>query len=257
MASDPSTQEPLDRLRRQLRDAMLQALGDDDAETREEFIAQLEATAAQAADGEEHGSPWMRLALFLRACVALLRDQPYDRGALLPEDRAQLEAWEQGEGIAPAAAPQPEGALPESVVEALLAGDDAGLQAALAALPPNEQAVVLAEIERQMAAQVEALTPEQQAELRAQMQEQQIAGMVEQVQALAAHALREGDESVRRALAAQLAAEAARAAEGEDAGSPYAGLAAYLRAVAALLLGEPAPPAPEAFAQQIAALRFV
>ncbi|MCS6911048.1 MAG: hypothetical protein NZM11_10875, partial [Anaerolineales bacterium] len=48
---------------------------------------------------------------------------------------------------------------------------------------------------------------------------------------------------------------AAQAADGEDEGSPWLELAAYLRAVAALLKGEAAPPVPAAYAARLSALQ--
>jgi ATP/maltotriose-dependent transcriptional regulator MalT len=82
----------------------------------------------------------------------------------------------------------------------------------------------------------------------------------EQIEALAAQArdaalaaLR--GEIERGPLAERLADLAAQAADGEEPGSPWDELAGYLRAVAALLRGEPAPPVPAAYAAHLAALR--
>jgi hypothetical protein len=251
-ASQPAESQ-LDRLRSQVREAMPQALLDDDAGRRAQFLGQLEEFAAQSAEGEAPGSPWMQLADYLRACAALLRGQPFDRSALLPDDLVALEAWERGEVGVPALAEQASTSLPEDVLAALIAGDDAALQAALDALPQGERAEAFAELQRQMAAQVEQLSPEEQRALRVQAQQRQIAAAAAQAHDLAADALR-GEAQAREALAAQIAAAAEQAAAGEAPGSPYDDLAAFLRAVAALLRGEDASPVPPGYAAQIAAL---
>ena len=59
----------------------------------------------------------------------------------------------------------------------------------------------------------------------------------------------------RQALIARIEAVANQAAEGEAPGSPWDALATYLRAVVALLRGEPMPPVPEVYAAHVAAIR--
>jgi tetratricopeptide (TPR) repeat protein len=61
-------------LANQARDGAIAALqGEADWDS---LIASTEAVAAQAAEGEADGSPWLALAIYLRAVVALLRGEP-------------------------------------------------------------------------------------------------------------------------------------------------------------------------------------
>jgi tetratricopeptide (TPR) repeat protein len=61
----------------------------------------------------------------------------------------------------------------------------------------------------------------------------------------------------REELSARIEAVAEKAAEGEEAGSPWDQLAAYLRAVVALLRGEPRVEVPAAFAEHFSAIERV
>jgi hypothetical protein len=86
--------DPTELLRRQLAESMPRALasGNDDARTA--FIAQIEGVAAKVAEGQAPGAPWHTLAALLHACAALLRDEPFAREGLLPEDLVLLEEWQ-------------------------------------------------------------------------------------------------------------------------------------------------------------------
>jgi hypothetical protein len=55
-------------------------------------------------------------------------------------------------------------------------------------------------------------------------------------------------------LAAQMEQVADQAAAGEEAGSPWLEVAAFSRAAAAVLRGEPPPPVPTAYAAHFAAI---
>ena len=130
-------------LRRQVDAAMPQALRDEDQARRTGLITQLEQ-AAQAAEGEAPGSPWLALAAYLRGCVALLRGETVDAALLTDDDQAQFAAWARGEFAAETAPADPPSARPtveqqcnaaaEQVValtHAALADDDPAARAAL------------------------------------------------------------------------------------------------------------------------------
>jgi tetratricopeptide (TPR) repeat protein len=159
--------------------------------------------------------------------------------ALSPEERAQLAA-------------QPSAELD-------LAQLSADLEAQLAQLPPEERAQLEAAA-RQFARQWEQMGDEERAQhlvaAQAAARRQQIASLADQARD-GAIAARQGqlDPVEREALIARIKDVAAQAAEGEEPGSPWDELAAYLRAVAALLRGEPSPPVPESYAAHMAAIR--
>ncbi len=121
----------VDTLRAQAVEAMPRALASGNPEARAAFVAQLERVAEQAAEGEAPGSPWLALAMFLRACAALLRGEPIADEGLLPEDRALLERWRRGE--ADAQAPEENISL-EDAIRAWAAGDEEDPEARHAAL---------------------------------------------------------------------------------------------------------------------------
>jgi tetratricopeptide (TPR) repeat protein len=136
----------------------------------------------------------------------------------------------------------------------------------MAALSPEERAQ-LEEAARQAQAQFEALTPEQRQQLEAaarQMVEQLATLPPEEVAALGARALaeqtRDAAIAARRGeldkarLITQIRANAARAAEGEAPGTPWEEVSRFLLAVAAALEGAPIPPAPAAYAEDLAAV---
>jgi hypothetical protein len=110
---------------------------------------------------------------------------------------------------------------------------------------------------RQFAQQWEQMSDEERAQQMAAMQaagqRQQIEDVANQAREGAIAALR--GKTDREALVARVEQVAAQAAEGEEADSPWAELAAYLRAVAALLRGEPLPPVPQRFAAHLAAIQ--
>ena len=69
-----ATQNQIQTLADQARDGAIAALRGETEQAP--LAAQIGRVAAQAAEGEEPGSPWDELARYLRAVVALLRDQP-------------------------------------------------------------------------------------------------------------------------------------------------------------------------------------
>ncbi|MDY7077505.1 MAG: tetratricopeptide repeat protein, partial [Chloroflexota bacterium] len=162
-------------------------------------------------------------------------EQARHLASLTPEERAQSPT--------PPTAPSP-AALEQQI------------QAQLAQLPPEQRAQAEAAI-RQFAQEWEQMTDEERAEYQAAAyaaaQRQQIQDLANQARDGAIAALR--GQTDRAALIAQVEQVAAQAAEGEQPGSPWAELAAYLRAVVALLRGEPAPPVPESYAAHIAAIQ--
>jgi tetratricopeptide (TPR) repeat protein len=157
---------------------------------------------------------------------------------LAPEERAQLEALAQ----TPSGSEDPAQSM------------RAALEAQLAGLAPEERAQLEAAL-RHFA----GLSPEEQAQELAGMQAATQRG---QIEALAAQA-RDGaiaalrGQTEREPFLAQLEEVAAQAAEGEEPGSPWDELASYLRAVVALLRGQPAPPVPASYAGHMAAIQSV
>lgn len=126
--------------------------------------------------------------------------------------------------------------------------------AALAALPETERAAALEALVRLAEEQFRQLPPEQQAEALRQAQEQQIAAVADQTANAVREALAQSDRDTREELAARLIAAADHYAAGETPGSPYDQLAAFLRACAAVLRGEPPPPVPERYVGRFQAL---
>jgi len=128
----------------------------------------------------------------------------------------------------------------------------------LAQLPPQERAQVEARL-RQFAQEWEQMSPEQRAEHlaagQAGAQRQQIESMAGQARDGAIAVLR--GETEREPLIERIEQVAAQAAEGEEPGSPWDELAAYLRAVVALLRGQSIPPVPASYAGHIAAIQDV
>jgi hypothetical protein len=173
--------------------------------------------------------------------------QALERARLLarlsPEEREALEA----------AASPAGGSAPGDLAPADLA---AQLEAQLAQLPPEERAGAEAAL-REFLERWEGMGEEERAEQLAQMQ---AAGRREQIESLADQA-RDGaiaamrGEVERGSLIQEIEHLAGQAAEGEEPGSPWLELAAYLRAVAALLRGEETPPIPAQYAGRVAAIR--
>ncbi len=159
--------------------------------------------------------------------------------------------------------------------EALQAGmDDDALPIPLEALPPELRArleAVGGEIARlspeeraelegrlqALAQHLAAMDPQERAEweaaARAAARRDQIESLADQARDGAIAALR--GEIEREPLAQDIEQVAAQAAEGEEPGSPWDELAAYLRAVVALLRGEPLPGVPAAYAAHLAAVQ--
>jgi hypothetical protein len=98
-----------------------------------------------------------------------------------------------------------------------------------------------------------AYAAEAGAAARAAATRQQIDELADQARDGAVAALR--GQTDRQALIARIEEVAGQAAEGEAPGSPWHALAAYLRAVVALLRGSPLPPVPEAYADHLAAIQ--
>jgi len=160
---------------------------------------------------------------------------------LSPEERARLEAGAQ------AAATPPADPLP-----ALLAS----LDAQLAQVPPEQRAQAEAAV-HQFAQRWEHMDPrereQQLAAMQAAGQRRQIEDLANQARDGAIAALR--GETEREPLLERIEQVAAQTAEGEEPGSPWDDLAAYLRAVVALLRGQPVPPVPAAYAAHVAAIQ--
>jgi hypothetical protein len=94
---------------------------------------------------------------------------------------------------------------------------------------------------------------QQLAAAQARGQRQQIESLADQARDGAIAALR--GEIALETLATRLEEEAAEAAADEEPGSPWQQLAAYLRAVVALLRGDELPPVPAAYAAHLAAVQ--
>jgi len=148
--------------------------------------------------------------------------------------------------------PIPIEALPPALRHELQA-----LAAQLERAGPEERAALEGRIQAAVARGLEAMSPEERANLEAAAhaaaRRDQIQSLADQARDAAIAALR--GEVEPGPLAQQLEAVAAQAADGEEPGSPRDELAGYLRAVAALLHGEPAPPVPAAYAAHLAAVQ--
>jgi hypothetical protein len=122
----------------------------------------------------------------------------------------------------------------------------------MAALSPAEREQLLAQA-RQAAGAFSRLSDEERAGVMAAAQRAQIEALANQTRDAAIAALRgEGDAL---ALAAQMEQVADQAAADEEAGSPWLEVAAFIRAAAAILRGEPPPPVPTAYAAHFAAIQ--
>jgi tetratricopeptide (TPR) repeat protein len=122
----------------------------------------------------------------------------------------------------------------------------------MAALSPEELAA-LEQAARQAAEQLAAMDEDERAGLLAAASRAQIEQLAAQTRDAGLVALRgEGDRSD---LAGQMERVAAQAAGGEEPGSPWMEVALFIRAVVALLRGEPIPPVPVAYAGHFAALQ--
>jgi hypothetical protein len=159
-----------------------------------------------------------------------------------PEERAKLEAAARLAGAGSDEDP--------------LQAAQAAFNEQLAALPPGERAQMEAAM-RRSAQEWAQMRPEERAQqlaaAQARGQRQQIESLADQARDGAIAALR--GEIALETLATRLEEEAAEAAADEEAGSPWQQLAAYLRAVVALLRGDELPPVPAAYAAHLAAIR--
>ena len=160
---------------------------------------------------------------------------------LSPEERARLEA-----------AAQDVSAHPDDPLQAIVAA----LNAQLAQAPPEERAQLEPRF-RQFIQQLEQMSPEEReqqvAAMRAGGQRHQIESLAARARDDAIAALR--GEIERAPFLEELERIAAQAAEDEEPGSPWDELAAYLRAVVALLRGESLPPVPASYAAHIVAIQ--
>ncbi len=129
----------------------------------------------------------------------------------------------------------PQGTMPEQAV------------VALDALSPEAQAQ-LQEVARQFA----HLSPDEQQATQMAVRRELLAAAANDVAEAALSARREGGIAE---LLPKLDEAAAYYADGEAADSPYAQLAGFVRAVGALLRGDPPPPVPQAYVERFAALR--
>jgi tetratricopeptide (TPR) repeat protein len=140
-----------------------------------------------------------------------------------------------------------------------------------AAQTPPDPAAFIRQLESQLAQAPPELRAGLQAllnDLRGKSLEEQAAflhGLAVQARRAQIEQWAEGAEEIARAVwrgaasradvVADVERMAAQAADGEDEGSPWLELAAYLCAVVALLKGEAAPPVPAAYAARLAALQ--
>jgi hypothetical protein len=165
--------------------------------------------------------------------------------SLSPEERAALSAASKADG---------ESSLDENGDP--LAAVVAALEAQLDEAPPEEQPQIRAAIRQFQERWAGMNEEERQAELAAMA----AAGRRAQIDRLADRA-RDGAIAALRGqverppLIAQIDDWAAQAAEGEEPGSPWDELAAYLRAVAALLREKSLPPVPARYADHLAAIQ--
>ena len=125
------------------------------------------------------------------------------------------------------------------------------LLAALQALPEAEQQATIEWLQQKQQEALAAMDPEEReaavAELRRQQIEQQAANAEQATQAV----LQSKDTTQQAELAQQLIGAAEHFAEGEAEGSPYAELALFLQALAALLRKEALPALPSAYQARI------
>ncbi|MCB9101347.1 MAG: hypothetical protein H6632_17545 [Anaerolineales bacterium] len=120
----------------------------------------------------------------------------------------------------------------------------ATLQAALAQAPPEAQAQL-----RQMIEQVSALSPAEQAAYARELQRREIEAQAGAIVEAAIEARQAGQVAD---LLPHLAEAAAHYADGAAPGSPYADLAQFVRAVAALLQGQAPEPVAPAYVERLA-----
>jgi hypothetical protein len=172
-----------------------------------------------------------------------------------PDLASDREALEAARRLA-AMSPQEREALQAAAAQA--GGVDSDIEAELAQLAPEARAQLEAAA-REFAQWLEQMSPEERAAQVAQMEaaarRTQIESLADQARDGAIAVLR--GEAEREALIERIEGVAGQAAEGEAPGSPCLELAAYLRAVVALLRGEAAPEVPARYAGHVAAVREV
>ncbi|MEK7326987.1 MAG: hypothetical protein AAB217_17220, partial [Chloroflexota bacterium] len=117
----------------------------------------------------------------------------------------------------------------------------------LASLPPEERAKLEA-----AARDFATLSLDEQAATMARMQRGQIEALAAEIETVALAV--ESGELPRDKVVSKMEGEAAKAA-GEEPGSPGAELAQFIRAVIAILKGEPVPPVPAAYAGRLATVQ--
>jgi hypothetical protein len=275
-----SSPDPVRQLSAQARAAAQAGRAEEAVSAQEQAVVLARARAGEMEAGGEAGRGAHREALVTlsvllynlamyyqgadrhdEAVAALEEVVALDERTGHPDLESDRQALEQARALA-AMSPQEREALAATASRADEIESD--IEAQLAGLAPEERAQAEAAA-REFLQRWEAMSEEEQAAYWAQAE---AAGRREQIESLADQA-RDGalaalrGEVDRDALIRELEQVAWQAAEGEEPGSPstplragpWDELAAYLRAVAALLRGEPLPPVPAQYAGHIAALR--
>ncbi|MCB9077121.1 MAG: hypothetical protein H6631_05990 [Anaerolineaceae bacterium] len=214
------------------------------------LAAQTEAVAYLRADDSQAGQQRLSVALYNQAGYLAQLDRLAEAVAAMAEvvaiderlglddlasDRAALEAMRRQL----AGEPPPAAAADDDGAQLL-----ATLQAALAQAPPEAQAQL-----RQMIEQVSALSPAEQAAYARELQRREIEAQAGAIVEAAIEARQAGQVAD---LLPHLAEAAAHYADGAAPGSPYADLAQFVRAVAALLQGQAPEPVAPAYVERLA-----
>ena len=217
-----------------------------------DVAGQAATVAAQVASDEALGELRHELAVFLQAAAQVLRGQDWPP---LPEAYASVVAQiEEAAGLPPDAAEAPqapagvENAEDTEEAEALSAAEQAQLEQAarqVAAMSPEEQALL-----EQVARQVAAMSPEEQAALQRRLIRDSLVAQVSQ----AIVALRRGQLPPAQGLAVADQADtvAGQIAADPDLGPERHDLAAFIRAAAQVLRGQPWPPVPQGYGSVVA-----
>jgi pyruvate/2-oxoglutarate dehydrogenase complex dihydrolipoamide acyltransferase (E2) component len=265
--------DPVRQLGTQARAAAQAGRAEEAVAAQEQAVALARAQAGEAeADSSEQREALVRLSVLLynlsgycqaagrheEAVAALEGVVALDERTGHPDLASDREALEAARRLARMSPEEREALQAVSTPDGNLASGDmrAQIEAQLAQLPPEERAQAEAAA-RAFLQRWEGMSEEEQAEQWARMQ---AAGRREQIDTLADQA-RDGaiavlrGEAEREPLIEWIERVAGQAAEGEEPGSPWLELAAYLRAVVALLCGERAPEVPARYAGHVAAVR--
>jgi hypothetical protein len=87
------TPQQIADLREQLAHAMPQAIADTNIEQKAQFIAQLEQLVSQRPTDQQAEPFLLEFEALLRACIAILRGEPFDVNSVAPADKTQLQMW--------------------------------------------------------------------------------------------------------------------------------------------------------------------